>query len=104
MNERARIGRRVWVGAVSAHMHSWPAVRRCLVIALVVGTVLTLINEGDVIFGGGLSSADGAKIPLNYIVPFVVSSLGYISAGLAVGGARAGGQRDSRESRIDARE
>jgi len=97
------MGRRAWAGAFWAHLHSWPAVRRCLVIALVVGTVITLINEGDVIFSGGLSGADGAKIPLNYVVPFVVSSLGYVSAGLAAR-ARAGGRRDPRESRLDAEE
>ena len=94
MSGRARIGPRVWLRAFWAHLNSWPAVRRCLGIALVVGTVLSLINEGDAIFGGGLSGADGAKIPLNYVVPFVVSSLGYISAGLAAGGARAAGQRE----------
>ena len=63
-------------------MHSWPALRRCLGIALVVGTVLSLINDGDAILRGGLSGADAARIPLNDVVPFVVSSLGYISAGL----------------------
>jgi hypothetical protein len=82
-------------------MRSWPAMRRCLGIALVIGTVLTLINEGDSIFGGGLSGGDGAKIPLNYLIPFFVSSLGYISAGLAAGGARAG-PRNSGSSKTDA--
>ena len=85
-------------------MRSRSAMRRCLGIALVVGTVLTLINEGDSIFGGGLSGGDAAKIPLNYVVPFVVSSLGYISAGLAASGARAGGPHNSRSSKTDPRE
>lgn len=53
--------------------------RRTATIALVVGTLLTLLNEGDVILGGGATSATALKAGLNYLVPFAVSNLGLLS-------------------------
>ena len=46
--------------------------RRALKVALFVGTVLTLINQGDAIFGGGRFS--WLKAALTYVVPYLVSS------------------------------
>ena len=54
--------------------------RRTLVIALVVGTLLTLINQGHVIAGGEATSATWARMGANYLIPFVVSSIGALSA------------------------
>lgn len=53
------------------------AQRRTLVqalrVALVVGTVLTAINELDLMVGTGLTPLVLAKVLLNYCVPFMVS-------------------------------
>lgn len=68
------------MGAVRRHLRDRAAMRRCLVIALVVGTVLTGINEGDRLVAGDPFPGDAIRVPLNYVVPFVVSSLGFISA------------------------
>jgi hypothetical protein len=48
-------------------------------IALVVGTILTLINQADVIIGGDASAITWVKVGLNYCVPFVVSNLGLLA-------------------------
>jgi hypothetical protein len=53
--------------------------RRTLRIALVVGVVLTVINQGDVIIGGDASMATWIKVVLNFCVPFVVSNLGLLA-------------------------
>ena len=54
--------------------------RRTLAVALVVGTVLTLVNQGDVIISGEVDLAVALKIAANYLIPWCVSSIGYMSA------------------------
>lgn len=56
-------------------------VRTALPVALVVGTILSLVNQGAVIAAGGASSAVWWRVAFNYAVPFVVSSLGFLGAG-----------------------
>jgi hypothetical protein len=46
-------------------------------IAAVVGTWLSLMNQGRAIADG---NAPWLKVALNYLTPFVVSSLGYLAA------------------------
>ena len=53
--------------------------RRTVRIALIVGTILTLINQADVLLRGDATPLTAVKIPLNYVVPFIVSNLGVIS-------------------------
>lgn len=53
--------------------------RRTLRIALVVGVVLTAINQLDVIVGGEATAGTWVKCALNFVVPFVVSNLGLLS-------------------------
>jgi hypothetical protein len=53
--------------------------RRTLRIALIVGVVLTLINQADVIVGGDASASTWIKVGLNFCVPFVVSNLGLLA-------------------------
>jgi hypothetical protein len=48
-------------------------------IALVVGTVLTIINQADVILGGDATTVTWVKAGLNYCVPFIVSNLGLLA-------------------------
>jgi len=58
-----------------ALMHR-PLVARSLIIALIVGTLLTAINQGNVIFQGDASPALAWKIPLTYAVPYCVATVG----------------------------
>jgi hypothetical protein len=53
--------------------------RRTVKIALVVGTLLTLINQLDVIVKGNADTLTWVKAGLNYCVPFVVSNLGLLA-------------------------
>ena len=53
--------------------------RRTVQIALVVGCVLTLVNQLDILLDGKVGPLLGAKIALNFVVPFVVSNLGLLS-------------------------
>jgi len=53
--------------------------RRTFRIALVVGLVLTAINEGDIIASGEATATTGEKIGLNFVVPFIVSNLGLLA-------------------------
>lgn len=51
--------------------------RRSFVVALVVGTVLNLINQGDALLGGG--TVNWAKIALTFAVPYCVATYGAVS-------------------------
>ena len=51
--------------------------RRSLGVALVVGTLLNVINQGDVLLRGG--APDVAKLVLTYLVPYVVATYGAVS-------------------------
>ena len=63
-------------------------VRRSLGVALVVGTLLVAINQGDrLIAGQGL---DLAKTLLTFLVPYCVATYGAVSALLAVPEGRQG--------------
>jgi hypothetical protein len=55
-------------------------VRRALITALVVGTVLTTINQGDRILAGDIALVVVLKAALTYCVPFVVSTSGALGA------------------------
>ncbi len=48
--------------------------RRSLGIAAAVGTVLVLINQGDVLLTGPRTAALLWKVPLTYAVPFLVAT------------------------------
>ena len=51
--------------------------RRAFVVALVVGTVLNLINQGDALFG--TATVNGLKLALTYAVPYAVCTYGAVS-------------------------
>ena len=51
--------------------------QRSLIVALVVGSVLNLINQGDALFAGG--PLDWIKIVLTIAVPYCVSTYGAVS-------------------------
>ena len=50
---------------------------RSFYVALVVGTILNLINQGDAIFG--TTRINWVKIILTYFVPYAVSTYGVVS-------------------------
>jgi hypothetical protein len=53
---------------------------RTIRIALVVGIILTLINQGSVIAAGHETLATWVRCALNFVVPFLVSNAGLLSA------------------------
>ena len=54
--------------------------RKTLHIALIVGTLLSLINQGHVIAAGEASAVTWIRVVSNYLIPWVVSSIGFLSA------------------------
>jgi hypothetical protein len=46
-------------------------------VAVVIGSILNLINQGDAIVGGG--TVNWLKIGLTYLVPYLVSTYGAVS-------------------------
>jgi hypothetical protein len=58
-----------------------PMLKRSTAVALVVGTVLMIINQGDVLLGAKWPGALIWKIPLTYLVPFVVATWGALVNG-----------------------
>jgi hypothetical protein len=57
-----------------------PHLVRTISIALIVGTVLFLINQLDVVLRGDATTVVWLKSALTYLVPFVVSNLGVLVA------------------------
>ena len=51
-----------------------PTLKRALATSLVVGSILTALNQGDIVFVGDWSSALYWKIPLTYLTPFLVAT------------------------------
>ena len=51
--------------------------RRSLVVALIVGTILNLINQGDALLGSG--ELNFSKIILTFAVPYCVATYGAVS-------------------------
>ena len=45
-----------------------------------VGTVLSAVNQGTVITDGNATPATWVRVAVNYVVPFLVSSVGFLSA------------------------
>ena len=57
----------------------WPMIRRSLCVCIIVGTLLTMINQGDFIVKGHFTPDMRWKIPLTYCVPFSVATYGALS-------------------------
>jgi hypothetical protein len=51
-----------------------PLLRNAIATALVVGTILTSINQGNVLLDGRFPAELWWKIPLTYSVPYMVST------------------------------
>lgn len=48
-------------------------------VALVVGTLLSLVNQGHLIFGGNLTIEAGIRMGMNYLIPFSVATYSRLS-------------------------
>ena len=57
----------------------WTHLRATGSVALLVGSWLTLVNQGDVIALQGIDLPVLIKIAINYLTPFVVSNIGLLS-------------------------
>ena len=76
---RSRLGEMI---ALFAH---GATLRPCLPVAAVVGCVLSAINEGARIAAGHVGWPTWVQVGLNFVVPFLVSSYGYLTAQTAAG-------------------
>ena len=53
---------------------SQPIVKRALAVSLVVGTILNLINQGDIVISMSLADLNLVKFFLTYFVPYSVTT------------------------------
>ena len=60
-------------------LRHWPMIKKSLMASVVVGTLLTLLNQGDFLISGNWNPALYWKIPLTYCVPFLVATYGALS-------------------------
>lgn len=51
----------------------------CIPVALIVGLVLSTINQGDVIINGAATTGTLLKVGMNFVIPFCVSSYGFLN-------------------------
>ena len=61
--------------AFCALLH-WPMLKRSALAGIVVGTILTLLNQGDRLLLGNWHETHYYQIPLTYCVPFLVATYG----------------------------
>lgn len=54
--------------------------RPALVVCLAVGTLLTVVHQGPALVAGDLGGATLARVAFNYALPYLVSSIGVLSA------------------------
>ena len=78
---------RIWLYCISDGVPN-----RSLVVALIVGTILNLINQGDALATGARLNI--LKLILTFAVPYVVATYGAVSYRL-----RAGSERDAEDRR-----
>ncbi len=48
-------------------------------VAVVVGTILSAVNQGSLIVAGDATGATWVRVAVNYLTPFVVTSIGYLA-------------------------
>jgi hypothetical protein len=70
----------IWLYAVSDGVP-----RRSLIVALIVGAILNLINQGDALFGEGHLNL--TKMILTFAVPYCVATYGAVSYRMSGAGA-----------------
>ncbi|MGH9014463.1 MAG: nitrate/nitrite transporter NrtS [Acidimicrobiia bacterium] len=68
-----------WQEAISVVGYR-PHLRKTILIALMVGTILFCINQLDVVLRGDATTAVWVKSAVTYLVPFCVSNAGLLVA------------------------
>ncbi len=48
-------------------------------VALVVGTLLTVVNQGEVLLHAEQTAGTWVRVGFNYAIPYVVASVGYLA-------------------------
>ena len=48
-------------------------------VSAVVGTLLSVVNQGAVMAAGHAGVTTWVRVAVNYVVPFIVSSIGYLA-------------------------
>ena len=80
----------VWnrpIEAVGLFLHGH-TLRTAVPTALVVGTVLCAVNQGAILMNGQPTTGTWVRMVINYLVPFIVASIGYLGARRVVGPQR----------------
>ncbi len=54
--------------------------KRAIIIALIVGTIIAVINYYDKMIAASLSSSDIIKIAITFLVPYAVSTISSVMA------------------------
>jgi len=54
--------------------------RTAIPTALIVGSVLCAVNQGATLAAGQATAGTWVRMVINYLVPFVVASIGYLGA------------------------
>lgn len=67
--------------------------------SLVVGTLLTALNQGDLLLRGEVPPSIWWKVPLTYLVPFLVATWGALGSTTPGAGPAGGKMPSSRERR-----
>ena len=62
-------------GGPLRYIFSGSVAKRSLAIAVVVGFLLSITNQGDIMLQDGLTPRVGVKILMNFFIPFAVSSV-----------------------------
>jgi hypothetical protein len=65
--------------AVSQLLHG-ATLRLCAPVALLVGTLLSLVNQADIVLAGDADGRVVAKVAANLLIPFLTSSTGALLA------------------------
>ena len=64
---------------IQCALRHWPMLRRSLIVALTIGTILAFLNHGDTFVSGNWKPGLYWKIPLTYCVPFCVATFGALT-------------------------
>lgn len=78
-SEPAPAGRRDRVRDACVYCARRENLHRTMTIALLVGVLLTLINQSAVIAAGDATTATCVRCALNFVVPFLVANAGLLS-------------------------
>ena len=66
-----------WLWQIGLYSVSDGVPRRFFLVAMIVGTILNLINQGDALFGEG--HVNPMKIMLTFAIPYCVATYGAVS-------------------------